>query len=101
MVVYAKVVTCVCNLFVLASFGGLCNYFTAILPLGGLEQEGAVVTSTIGLFLTELTLFAITLLASGLTKTYKRLCELALEYCCFFMPSVSQHNILKLQYCTI
>lgn len=72
MVVYAKVVTCVCNLFVLASFGGLCNYFTAILPLGGLEQEGAVVTSTIGLFLTELTLFAITLLASGLTKTYKR-----------------------------
>ncbi len=40
--------------------------------MGGLEQEGAVVTTTIGLFLTELTLFAITLLASGLTKTYKR-----------------------------
>lgn len=48
------------------------NYFTAILSLGGLEQEGAVVTATIGLFLTELPLFAITLLASGLKKTYKR-----------------------------
>ena len=70
-IVCAKAAACVCNLFALAVFSGLCNYFTAILPLGGLEQKGAVLTTTTGLFLTELALFAITLLASGLTRTYK------------------------------
>ena len=49
----------------------LCNYFTAILPLGGLEQRKAAFTTTLGRFLTGLTLFAITLLASSLTRTYK------------------------------
>lgn len=71
MVVFAKVVACVCNLLVLAAFCGLCNYFTAILPMGGLEKKGAVLTTTTGLFLTGVTLFAITLLAAGLTKSYK------------------------------
>lgn len=70
-VVFAKTVACVCNLLVLAAFSGLCNYFTAILPLGGLEQRGAILTTTIGLFLTGVTLFTITLLTSGLTKSYK------------------------------
>ena len=70
-VVCAKAVACICNLFALAVFSGLCNYFTAILPLGGLEQREAVFTTTLGLFLTGLTLFAITLLASSLTRTYK------------------------------
>lgn len=69
--VCAKAVACGCNLFVLAAFSGLCNYFTAILPLGGLEQKGAVLATTVGLFLTGMTLFAITLLASGLAKSYK------------------------------
>ena len=58
-------------MFALAVFSGLCNYFTAILPLGGLEQREAAFTTTLGLFLTGLTLFAITLLAAGLTKSYK------------------------------
>ena len=70
-VICGKVVASICNLFVLAAFSGLCNYFTAILPLGGLEQREAALTATIGLFLTELTLFAITLLISGLAKSYK------------------------------
>ena len=70
-VVCAKAVACVCNLLALAVFSGLCNYFTAILPLGGLEQRKAAFTTTLGLFLTGLTLFAITLLAAGLTKSYK------------------------------
>lgn len=70
-VVCAKAAACVCNLLVLAVFSGLCNYFTAILPLGGLEQRGAALTTTTGLFLTGLTLFAITLLAACLTRTYK------------------------------
>lgn len=66
-----KQFACICNLLVLAVFSGLCNYFTAILPLGGLEQREAVFTTTLGLLLTGLTLFAITLLASSLTRTYK------------------------------
>lgn len=70
-IVVAKAVSGGCDLLILAAFSGLCNYFTAILPLGGLAQRGAVLTTTIGLFLTELTLFSITLLVSGLTKTYK------------------------------
>lgn len=70
-VVCAKAVACVCNLLMLAVLSGLCNYFTSILPLGGLEQRGAVLTTTTGLFLTELTLFSIASLASGLTRSYK------------------------------
>lgn len=72
IVVCSKAVACLCNLFVLAAFSGLCNYFTAILPLGGLEQRGATLTTAIGLFLTELPLFTITLLISSLAKSYKK-----------------------------
>lgn len=71
-VVCAKVVSCICNLFVLAAFSGLCNYFTAILPLGGLEQKGAVLTTTMGLFLTEVILFALALLVSAFMKSYQQ-----------------------------
>ena len=48
-VVCAKAVACICNLFALAVFSGLCNYFTAILPLGGLEQREAVCNHAFGL----------------------------------------------------
>lgn len=71
-IVTAKTFACIFNLFVLAVFSGLCNYFTSILPLGGLEQNGAVVTTTIGMFLTEAVLFSLTLMVSSLAKTYKK-----------------------------
>ena len=71
-VIYAKAAVSACNLFVVAVFSGLCNYFTAILPMGGLEQKGAVLATTTGLLLTELTLFAIALLVSGLARSYKK-----------------------------
>lgn len=71
-IVEAKALACVCNLFILAVFSGLCNYFTSILTLGGLEQKGAAVTTTIGLFLTEVILFALALLISGINQNYKR-----------------------------
>lgn len=48
----------------------------AILPLGGLEQPGAAVTTTIGMFLTEVVLFAIGLLISSLVRTYKNAARL-------------------------
>lgn len=70
-IVDAKALASVCNLFILAVFSGICNYFTAVLPLGGLEQKGAVVTTTIGMFLTEVVLFALALMISSLARTYK------------------------------
>lgn len=41
-VVCAKAVACVCNLLALAVFSGLCNYFTAILPLSSGIGQGRV-----------------------------------------------------------
>lgn len=70
-IVAAKAAACVCNLLALTVFCGICNYFTAILPLGGLEQKGAVVATVIGMFLTEAVLFALALLLSSVAPTYK------------------------------
>lgn len=71
-IVSAKSAACVCNLLILAAFCGLCNYFTAILPLGGLEQKGAAITTTIGLFFTEVVLFAVAFLISSFAGSYKQ-----------------------------
>ena len=70
-IVAAKALAGVCNLLILTVFSGLCGYFTAILPLGGLEQPGAAVMTTVGMFLTEVVLFALGLLISSLVGTYK------------------------------
>lgn len=70
-IVIAKALACIYHLFALAVFSGLCNYFFIILPLGGLEQKGAVITTTIGMFLTETVLFALAFLVSGLVKSYQ------------------------------
>jgi ABC-2 type transport system permease protein len=75
-IVAAKTLSGVCNLLILTVFSGLCCYFTAILPLGGLEQPGAAVTTTIGMFLTEVVLFALGLLISSLVRTYKNAARL-------------------------
>ena len=75
-IVTAKALSGVCNLLVLTGFSGLCSYFTAILPLGGLEQPGAAVTTTVGMFLTEVVLFTIGLLISSLVRTYKNAARL-------------------------
>lgn len=75
-IVAAKTLAGVCNLLILTAFSGLCGYVTAILPLGGLEQPGAAVTTTIGMFLTEVVLFAIGLLISSLVKTFKNAARL-------------------------
>ena len=52
-IVLAKVIVSAVNLLVFALFSGLCNYFTIVLPLGGLEQPGAVLTTTMGMFFTQ------------------------------------------------
>lgn len=83
-IICAKAAACACNLFVLAAFSGLCNYFTAIVPLGGLEQRSMLLTTTIGLFLTELILFALALLASAFMKSYKGTVRLGAGMLLFF-----------------
>lgn len=70
-IVTAKAAACGINLLILAVFSGACNYFTSILPLGGLERKGAAAATTIGLFLTEAVLFALALVVSGLAKSYR------------------------------
>lgn len=70
-IVSVKGLAGMCNLLILTVFSSLCNYFTAILPLGGLEQPGAAVTTTIGMFLTEVVLFSLGLLISDLARTYQ------------------------------
>lgn len=70
-IIAAKAAACGINLLILAAFTGICNYFTSILPLGGLERKGAAVTTTIGLFLTEAVLFALALVVSSLAKSYQ------------------------------
>ncbi len=70
-IVMAKVAASVLNLFILSLFSGLIDYFSFVLPLGGLEQKGAVIMTTIGMFLTEVVLFALALLVSGFVKNYK------------------------------
>lgn len=70
-IVMAKTSAGVCNLFVLTLLSGTADYVFFILPLDGLEQQGAVITTTIGMFLTEVVLFALALLVSSLAGTYK------------------------------
>lgn len=76
-IVAAKALSGVCNLLILTVFSGLCSYFTSILPLGGLKQPGAVLTTTAGMFLTEVMLFALGLLISSLVRTYKSAARLS------------------------
>lgn len=70
-IVMAKTAAGVLNLFVLSLFSGVIDYVSLVLPLGGLEQKGAVITTTIGMFLTAVVLFTLALLVSGLAGNYK------------------------------
>ena len=69
--VLAKVIVSAVNLLVFALFSGVCNYFTIVLPLGGLDQPGAVLSTTMGMFFTQLLFFALGLLFASLFKSYK------------------------------
>jgi len=83
-IVDAKVVASGCCMLLLAAFSGLCCYFTAVRPLGGLGQGYAVIATTIGMFLTETVLFAAALLLSALPKTYRGAVKLGAGMLIFF-----------------
>ena len=71
-IVLAKVIVSAVILLVFALFSGVCNYFTIVLPLGGLDQPGAVLSTTMGMFLYPASLFfALGLLFASLFKSYK------------------------------
>ena len=53
-IVIGKAAANECYLFILAAVSGVCNYYTAIAPLGGLDQKNAALLTTVGLFLTEI-----------------------------------------------
>ena len=70
-IVLSKVIASVVNLLIFSVFSGICNYTMIILPTGGLEPQAAALTTTIGLYLTQLMFFTIGLLISSIVKKYK------------------------------
>ena len=67
----AKVIASIADLLVFSVFCGGCSYVMIVLPAGGLERPGAAVTTTVGLFLTQVMFFAAGLLIASLVKKYK------------------------------
>ncbi len=70
-IVMAKVIASIADLLVFSVFCGGCSYVMIVLPAGGLERPGAAVTTTVGLFLTQVMFFAAGLLIASLVKKYK------------------------------
>lgn len=70
-IVLSKVIACAVNLFLFSFFSGICNYVMIILPAGGLEQPIAAVTTTMGLFLTQLMFFSVGIFIASLVKKYR------------------------------
>lgn len=58
-IVLSKIIASAVNLLIFSAFSGLCNYMLLILPTGGLEQPKAALTTTIGLYLTQLMFFTV------------------------------------------
>ncbi len=98
-IVLAKIAANFCNLFIITVICGLCNYFTAVVPLGGLEQKSAIFTTTAGLFLTEVILYALSLGISGLAASYSRAVQLGAGmligfYCIYFVAELLKNSVL-------
>ena len=72
VMIWAKALSCLVNLFILASVSGLINYLTGALPLGGLESNSILLTTTLGLFLTEAILYSLALLIAAGVSDYHR-----------------------------
>ncbi|MDO5400791.1 MAG: ABC transporter permease subunit [Eubacteriales bacterium] len=70
-IVLAKAASSGVNLAAFAAFTGLCNYFLLVLPMGGLEQRGAMAATTAGLFLTQVLFYDGGLLLASLFRSYK------------------------------
>lgn len=70
-IVLSKIIASAVNLLLFSVFSGLCSYVLLILPTGGLEQPAAALTTTVGLYLTQLMFFTIGLLISSIVRKYQ------------------------------
>lgn len=78
-IVSAKVIASAVNLLIFAVVSGVCNYTMIILPAGGLTQTAAI-TTTLGLFLTQLMFFAVGFFIAGFVKKYKSTVQIGVAF---------------------
>ena len=71
-IVLAKAAASVLHLAVFSVVCGLLNNFLLVRPMGGLERPGAVLSTTVGLFLTELLFFSLGLFLAAAIPSYKK-----------------------------
>ncbi|MBB6218366.1 ABC-2 type transport system permease protein [Anaerosolibacter carboniphilus] len=70
-IVWAKIWAAVTNLAIFSLTVGIMSYLCIILPLGDMSIIGTHIITTIGMFITQIVLFAIGLLISSMAKNYK------------------------------
>ena len=91
---FSKIIASAVNLLIFSAFSGLCNYVLLILPTGGLEQPTAALTTTIGLYLTQLMFFTIGLLISSIVKKYKAAIQVGTVFllASYFLAIAAQYS---------
>lgn len=70
-VIWAKIGAAVTNLAIFSLTVGIMSYLCIILPLGDMSIVGTHIITTVGIFITQIVLFAIGLLISSFAKNYK------------------------------
>ncbi len=70
-IIWAKIGAAVTNLIVFSLAVGITSYLCIVLPLGDLSITGVHIITTLGILLTQMVLFSIGILISGLVKSYK------------------------------
>ncbi len=96
-IVFSKIIASAVNLLIFSAFSGLCNYVLLILPTGGLEQPAAALTTTIGLYLTQLMFFAAGLLISSIVKKYKAAVQVGTFFLltAYFLAITAQYSGIR------
>jgi ABC-2 type transport system permease protein len=70
-IVWAKIWAAITNLAIFAFGVGILSFFGIILSLGDMSIVSLLITTTFGMFITQIVLFSVGLLISGLAKNYK------------------------------
>lgn len=96
-IVFSKIIASAVNLLMFSAFSGLCNYVLLILPTGGLEQPAAALTTTIGLYLTQLMFFFVGLLISSIVKKYKAAVQVGTVFLLtsYFLAITAQYSGIR------
>ena len=96
-ILLSKIIASAVNLLMFSAFSGLCNYVLLILPTGGLEQPAAALTTTIGLYLTQLMFFFVGLLISSIVKKYKAAVQVGTVFLLtsYFLAITAQYSGIR------